>query len=133
MPQVCVVHRLFSSINVQNYEIEVAELPVQENRFAVSPWTLFPPETLDEVRIRLSALAQLLLQAAGRVNSVQEAATGKAWLLFESSLRPFKVKYHKAGPIFGVAVWKDFAVRYGTAASFLGPPGPSFGSKLSFR
>ena len=34
-------HRLFSSIDVQNYEIGVAELPLQENRFAVSPWTSF--------------------------------------------------------------------------------------------
>ena len=63
-------------------------------------------------------------------------------MLFESSLRPFKVKskkifvhipkevkYHKAGPIFGAAVREGFAVRYDTAAPFLGPPGgPSFGS-----
>ena len=60
----------------------------------------------------------------------------------ESSLRPFKVKskkifihipkevkYHKAGPIFGAAAREGFAVRYDTAAPFLGPPGgPSFGS-----
>ena len=57
-------------------------------------------------------------------------------MLFESSLRPFKVKskkifihipkevkYHKAGPIFGAAVREGFAVRYDTAAPFLGPPG----------
>ena len=63
-------------------------------------------------------------------------------MLFESSLRPFKVKskkifihipkevkYHKAGPIFGAAVREGFAVRYDTAAPFLGPSGgPSFGS-----
>ena len=63
-------------------------------------------------------------------------------MLFESSLRPFKVKskkifiripkeveYHKAGPIFGAAVREGFAVKYDTAAPFLGPPGgPSFGS-----
>ena len=34
-------HRLFSSINMQNYEIGVADLPLQGNRFAVSPWTSF--------------------------------------------------------------------------------------------
>ena len=71
-------NRLFSSINMQNYEIGVAELPLQGNICSQS-LDFIPAEAPGEIRIRLSALAQLLPQAAGRVSSVQEAVGGKAW------------------------------------------------------
>ena len=143
-------HRLFSSINVQNYEIGVAELPLQGNRFGVSPWTSFLlrlPMKFASDCLRLHSSFRKQRAGLARSRKRRGAKLGvlrpRDWrLLFESSLRPFKVKsekifihipkevkYHKAGPIFGAAVREGFAVRYDTAAPFLGPPGgPSSGS-----
>ena len=74
-------HRLFSSINMQNYEIGVAELPLQGNRFAVSPWTSFLLRLPMKFASDCLRLHSSFPQAAGRVSSVQEAAGAKLGVL----------------------------------------------------
>ena len=66
---------------------------------------------------------------SGFVSKISCEICATVWGLRWCNFIPKEVKYHKAGPIFGAAVREGFAVRYDTAAPFLGPPGgPSFGS-----